>query len=337
MTRKPREFQPAESLDIDSERTILGVNEGSSRLEFDGVTLAWEESGAGTPVICLHAAGHGSRDFSLLQREHPQGCRLYLLDWPGHGRSSADKKPFTVERCVELLAAFLDAQGLRSALLAGTEFGATVAVAFAIRHSERVRGLVLCQPAGFIQMTRRRGPQTGASLTSQAGTSPRRKKASPAEMEQERVDRLSSVHAVLCQQADQSVKALEEWLRAGLARCACPVLIALAAKGRGCPVEPLKEFLAPLLSSLGPEQPSVPQLAIFAGQFSPLWQHPARMARALSGFVAATAPLESHDHFWTLAATDWPARGMNQWVCAHPACRAERALPVEQNPNQLGR
>src|SRR5579863_1860088 len=131
-----------EASPADQDKAILGVKEGCAHLELDGISLAWEESGEGVPVVCLHAAGHGGRDFRLLQQEAPAGCRLLLLDWPGHGRSSADSRSFTVERCVGVLAGFLNSLGLRSAILLGSEFGAAVALAFAVQHPSRVRGLV---------------------------------------------------------------------------------------------------------------------------------------------------------------------------------------------------
>jgi hypothetical protein len=74
------------------------------------------------------------------------------------------------------------------------------------------------------------------------------------------------------------------------------------------------------------------RLAAFAGRRSPLVDDPERMARVVCGFAAATLPLEQHRHAWTLKHADWPARGLNQWSCAHPECRAELALPVGENP-----
>src|SRR5262245_55803951 len=32
----------------------------------DGVTLAYEDEGQGPPVVCLHALGHGARDYEAL-------------------------------------------------------------------------------------------------------------------------------------------------------------------------------------------------------------------------------------------------------------------------------
>lgn len=333
--KKGRKFELNEGVASPPDRTILGVAEGSSRLELDGASLAWEESGAGVPVVCLHAAGHGARDFKLLKKESPAGCRLILLDWPGHGRSGPDSRSFTVERCVGLLTGFLNFLGLRGAILLGSEFGAAVALAFSIQHPSRVRGLVLCQPAGVLAAEPRHTFRGAGALSRRAGTILHRSRKSEAELELALVERQAATHALQCNQAALSVLALEETLRSGLAQGLSPMLVALAAGSRNYPLKPFLRFLQPLLSVTPLEQPGRPKLAVFPGRHSPLWEDPARLAQVLSGFACATMPLDSHPHSWTLAAVDWPARGMNQWLCTHPGCHAAELLPTEENPNRI--
>jgi pimeloyl-ACP methyl ester carboxylesterase len=319
----------------EQDRAILGVSEGCAHLEVDGALLAWEEFGEGIPVVCLHAAGHGSRDFRLLQRESPAGCRLILFDWPGHGRSSAELRSFTVEHCVAVLAGFLNALGLGSAILLGSEFGAAVALSFAGEHPERVRGLVLCQPAGLVPGVAEQQPSAnGLGSRIAAGGLLHRAASSPAELEKRRVDSVAPRHALQRNQAALSVLALEDTLRSSVAQGLCPIVVALAARSRAYPLKPFLRFLEPLLSVTPLEQPGLPKLAIFTGRHTPLWEDPARLARVLSGFACATLPLDSHPHSWTLAAVDWPARGMNQWLCTHPGCHAAQSLPSDESPNR---
>ena len=40
------------------------------------------------PVVCLHDAGSGSREWQTLLQHPPAGTRLILIDWPRHGKSS---------------------------------------------------------------------------------------------------------------------------------------------------------------------------------------------------------------------------------------------------------
>jgi pimeloyl-ACP methyl ester carboxylesterase len=336
MMRNPLKSAWDGTLPSDPEKAILGVRESSARIEVDGAVLAWAESGEGVPVVCLHAAGHGARDFSLLEHHAPANCRLLLIDWPGHGRSSGDSSAFGVERCTALLAGFLNAQGLRNAILLGTEFGAAVALAFAMQHPARVRGLVLCQPSGLLNSSESRS-RPGRFVRPGTKTLLRRPALQPAEIEEKQVEALASKHALACDQAARSLLALEETLRGGLAQVRCPVLIALSARSAAYPLKPMLRFLEPLLNVAPLDQPGQAKLAIFPGRSSPLWESPERMANMLSGFACATQPLDAHTHAWTLTAADWPSRGMNQWQCTHPGCRASLALPIEENPNRAQR
>lgn len=313
----------------------MGVSAACSHLDLDGVSIAWEVAGEGLPILCLHAAGHGARDFRLLRQQSPAGCRLLLIDWPGHGRSGHDSRSFTVERCVGLLAAFMNHLGLRSAILLGSEFGAAVALAFSIQHPSRVLGLVLCQPAGLLPSAPPRpGGRIGQIFRRGARSVLRNPSGEQAESEQRMIDALKAHHALQCNQAALSTLALEESLRAGLAQGLCPTVVVLSDKNPAYPLKPFLHLLDPLLSVTPIDQPGRTKLAVFPGRHSPLWDDPARLAQILGSFASSTAPLGTHAHSWTLAAIDWPARGLNQWLCTHPGCHASQALPVDENPNR---
>jgi len=335
---KRRQLEIPDSSAANPGKSVLGVKQDCAHAVLDDLSLAWEETGEGVPVVCLHAAGHGARDFSFLKNESPSHCRLIFFDWPGHGRSSDDQEPFTVERCVDLLAAFLKVLGLRSVVLLGSEFGAAVALAFAMQHRLSVRGLLLCQPAGFMPPATPRQLQGVRRAVRRCARALLLKPArTAAELEQAQVDSFADLHADQCAQAARSVSSLGDTLRMALTRELCPTLIALASKSEVFPLKPLLEMLNPFLSPSPFEQPLKPRVAIFSGRYSPLWESPARLARVVSGFAASTLPLETHPHSWILTAVDWPTRGMNHWLCTHPGCHAAQSLPVDINPNLSGR
>jgi pimeloyl-ACP methyl ester carboxylesterase len=308
-------------------RESLGVKNDSSRANVDGVSLVWEECGKGIPVICLHDAGHGAIDFDLLWKEAPVGCKLILLDWPGHGRSGADTQTFTLERCVELLHGLMAELKLQRAVLLGTGFGSAAAIAFAIKYPQRIRGLILSEPLCLLEANRRHRRISG-TFSLLTATLRRR----PAAALAWKIESLLAEHASQVDEAQGSVEKHRDNLRAGLLKLECPLLIALAAKSRAYTLTNFDRLLEQLRGSEEEESKRF-QTAVFAGRRSPLWDYPARMARILSGFCGAAMPLESHRHYWTLAAADWPARGLNQWLCTHPGCLAAQALPIGRNPN----
>jgi pimeloyl-ACP methyl ester carboxylesterase/DNA-binding CsgD family transcriptional regulator len=115
----------------------------------DGVSLAYAKSGSGTPIVKVanwlshlesdwdspvwgHSINVFSRDHALLRYDE-RGCGL--SDW------SVDDLSFAARlRDVE---AVVDAAGVDRFVLFGSYQGAAIAVAYAVRHPERVSHLIL--------------------------------------------------------------------------------------------------------------------------------------------------------------------------------------------------
>lgn len=70
--------------------------------------------------------------------------RLVVPDLPGHGRSERPPtRHYTIEAFVDDLAEMFDRLEIQEAVLIGLSMGGTVSQHFALRHRERLRGLVL--------------------------------------------------------------------------------------------------------------------------------------------------------------------------------------------------
>jgi 4,5:9,10-diseco-3-hydroxy-5,9,17-trioxoandrosta-1(10),2-diene-4-oate hydrolase len=130
-------------------RAHVGADEACARRSVDGVELAYDDEGDGPAVVCLHALAHGARDFARLRARLGARHRVVALDWPGHGRSAADRVPTSATRYADLLGRFLDALGVDEAVLVGNSIGGAAAVRWAATHPDRVRGLVLENPGGL--------------------------------------------------------------------------------------------------------------------------------------------------------------------------------------------
>jgi 3-oxoadipate enol-lactonase len=72
--------------------------------------------------------------------------RVLIPDLPGCGETTAGEPPFTVAGHAEFLRAFTDRLGLVKHDVGGICLGATVALDYAARFRERVKGLVLHTP-----------------------------------------------------------------------------------------------------------------------------------------------------------------------------------------------
>jgi non-heme chloroperoxidase len=111
----------------------------------NGVTLEYVDHGdpTGLPVVMLHGATDSWRSFEGVLPHVPSSLRALAVSLRGHGGSS---RPEAGYRFVDFSAdvrLFLDALGIREALIVGHSMGSYVAQRFAMDHPARTLGLVL--------------------------------------------------------------------------------------------------------------------------------------------------------------------------------------------------
>jgi pimeloyl-ACP methyl ester carboxylesterase len=109
----------------------------------NGVSLAYQEFGSGSPLVPLHG-GFGSWEMfgpnlELLAKEH----RVIGVDLQSHGRTPAADRVMTFEAMAGDVAALIAKLGLGSAAVMGFSLGGGVALRTAIQHPEVVDRLVL--------------------------------------------------------------------------------------------------------------------------------------------------------------------------------------------------
>jgi pimeloyl-ACP methyl ester carboxylesterase len=120
------------------------------RIESNGVTLAGDQAGEGTPVVLLHGLTATRRYVVMGSRSlERSGHRVIAYDARGHGASTPAPDPdaYDYDDLVEDLRAVLDDRGIDRAVLAGASMGAHTALRLALDAPERVAGLVLATPA----------------------------------------------------------------------------------------------------------------------------------------------------------------------------------------------
>jgi 3-oxoadipate enol-lactonase len=105
--------------------------------------LAYESAGDGPPVVLLHAFPL-CREMWSAQRGLADRFRVITPDLFGFGGSPVPAAGWTMESMADALAEFLPGIGIGgSVVLGGLSMGGYVALAFARRHPDRLRGLVL--------------------------------------------------------------------------------------------------------------------------------------------------------------------------------------------------
>ncbi len=112
----------------------------------NGVRLHYVERGHGEPLVLLHGNGSMIQDFetSGLIEAAARTYRVIVFDRPGYGHSERPRSTvWTAEAQSNLFHAALGELGVTRAIVLGHSWGASVAVALALRHPEAVAGLVL--------------------------------------------------------------------------------------------------------------------------------------------------------------------------------------------------
>lgn len=101
----------------------------------------------GELVLCLHGAGGNGGSFSTVLDQLAATHSPLAFDQPGHGRSGGLDSLGSIERMTEFLRTLVETLALRPPVLLGHSMGGAVALAYALRWPESVRGLVLCGTA----------------------------------------------------------------------------------------------------------------------------------------------------------------------------------------------
>lgn len=107
-------------------------------------------------VVLLHQMVWSSVQFERVQPLLAErGVRSMAVDLPGYGLSDGPSHVPTAAEYAESLLPALDHFGLKKAILHGNHTGATIAVAFAAAHPDRVERLILQGPPIFDAETRK--------------------------------------------------------------------------------------------------------------------------------------------------------------------------------------
>jgi pimeloyl-ACP methyl ester carboxylesterase len=115
-------------------------------LDVGGIRLHYLERGEGDPLVLLHGNGSMIEDFEtsglidMAARKH----RVIVFDRPGYGYSERPRGTiWTPEAQADLLHRALKKIGVSRATVLGHSWGASVAIALALKHPKAVSGLIL--------------------------------------------------------------------------------------------------------------------------------------------------------------------------------------------------
>jgi 2-hydroxy-6-oxonona-2,4-dienedioate hydrolase len=106
-------------------------------------------AGEGPDIVFTHGTSGSLEAFARNVKAHVEaGYRVHCIDLLGHGYTDKPDYVYEIPRYVEHLRAYLDAQGIERAHLAGESLGGWVSARLAADHPDRVASLQLIAAGG---------------------------------------------------------------------------------------------------------------------------------------------------------------------------------------------
>jgi pimeloyl-ACP methyl ester carboxylesterase len=113
-----------------------------SYADVNGLSLYYEEHGAGEPLVLLHGGFGATEMLAPIIPALSAGRRVIAVDLQGHGRTADIDRPLRPELMADDIAGLVAHLGLERADVMGYSLGGMVALRTAVQHADRVRRLV---------------------------------------------------------------------------------------------------------------------------------------------------------------------------------------------------
>ncbi len=129
-------FQQGASEPLRAEERVLVEGRGQLR-------VLDVNPGGPAPILLVHGYGASIASYRPVIDELATEHRVIAVDLPGFGRSDRLAGDYSPGALADVLAAVLDGKRIERAHVVGHSWGASVALAFALRHPDRLARLVL--------------------------------------------------------------------------------------------------------------------------------------------------------------------------------------------------
>jgi pimeloyl-ACP methyl ester carboxylesterase len=141
-TPKVKESKPEKPTEMSKVEPISG-----SYADFDGVRVAYQESGKGKEAIIFVHGWTSNRDFWAGQTSGYFPQHTIAIDLPGHGKSDKPKVNYSIEYFAKSIEAVMKKTGVKKAVLVGHSMGTPIIRQFYRLYPEQVMALVIVDGA----------------------------------------------------------------------------------------------------------------------------------------------------------------------------------------------
>src|SRR4029453_12384515 len=116
----------------------------------NGIRLAYDDRGAGEPIIVFVPGWTCDRSFFAPQAEHfSRKHRVVSVDLRGHGESDKPDEPYPIGAYAEDIAYLIDQLGLGKVVAIGNSMGGLAVAQLAASHPGCVTAIVMVEPGPF--------------------------------------------------------------------------------------------------------------------------------------------------------------------------------------------
>jgi pimeloyl-ACP methyl ester carboxylesterase len=137
-----------------------------------GFRMYYEEHGSGFPLLLINGLGSDHLEWLHQVPAFAARFRVLVFDNRGTGRTEVPPGPYTTGQMADDAAAVLEALGIPRAHVLGVSLGGMIAQEVALRHPDRVDGLVLgCTGPGG-ELSLRPSPEAMAAFALARGEDP---------------------------------------------------------------------------------------------------------------------------------------------------------------------
>ena len=112
-------------------------------LTFKNANISFSDQGKGTAVVLIHGFLENATMWKNVVPEISKRNRVVTIDLLGHGKTDCLGYIHTMELFAEIIAAVLKALRIRKCVLVGHSLGGYIALAFAEKYPQKVKGLCL--------------------------------------------------------------------------------------------------------------------------------------------------------------------------------------------------
>ena len=97
-------------------------------------------------MVFIHGIGVSGQYFVPLAEKYAGSFNVHVIDMPGYGATPKPKTPLTLAQMADVIAGYLNTQGIEQATLVGQSMGCQTAVHFATRHPRLCQKIILIAP-----------------------------------------------------------------------------------------------------------------------------------------------------------------------------------------------